>query len=153
MPDVSDKTGIPYEALRKRAQREAWLVPSTAAKVASERQGLTDDCPAIVPAGVILAESIAEMGQKGAISVVRGLLPKIQETFDPSSALMQAPIGSWKDAGQAFGIFAKASGLDKPQIAIQNNVWSGDLGSHSSIAADETGQDGEDLDLETADGP
>jgi hypothetical protein len=47
MPEVSERTGIPYEGLRKRAQREEWLVPSSSVSLA--KSGLSpskqDDCP------------------------------------------------------------------------------------------------------------
>jgi hypothetical protein len=125
MPEVSERTGIPYEGLRKRAQREEWLVPSSAVSLA--KSGLSpskqDDCPKIVPSELILAESIAETGQKGAKYVVEGLIEVIRRTFNPSSPLMLKEIESHKEAASMFGMFAKASGLDKPQQAVQINMW------------------------------
>jgi hypothetical protein len=134
MPEVSQRTGIPYEGLRKRAQREEWLVPSSS--VSLSKAGLSknkeENSPAIVPAEVVLAESIAETGQKGAKYVVDGLIEVIRRTFDPSSSLMTKEITSHKEASSMFGMFAKASGLDKPQQAIQVNLWSQGSGAVQS---------------------
>jgi hypothetical protein len=77
----------------------------------------------IVPSELILAESIAETGQKGAKYVVDGLIEVIRRTFNPSSPLMLKEIESHKEAASMFGMFAKASGLDKPQQAVQINMW------------------------------
>ncbi len=129
MPDVAERTGIPYEGLRKRAQREEWLIPSSAISLA--KTGLSpvkqDDCPKIVPAEVILAESVAEMGTKGQISVLKGLLPKLMETFSPESALLAKEIESWKDAGTMANLFAKFSGLDKPQTQVSIGLFHDDV--------------------------
>jgi hypothetical protein len=127
MPEVAERLGISYENLKKKAQRNNWFVPSTALAKAqtalTERQNKETGESLRVPVEAHLAESIAEMGQKGQIAVLRGLLPKIIETFGEKSALMQKEITGWKDASSAFGMFAKASGLDKPQQAVQINMW------------------------------
>lgn len=114
------------ENIKKKAQRENWVVPTTALAKAQEalaRRQEEKQVSLSVPTEAILAESIAEYGQKGQLAVLRGLLPKIQETFRENSALLTKEIESWKDAGTAFGIFAKASGLDKPVQAMQVNLW------------------------------
>jgi hypothetical protein len=135
MPEVAERLGISYENLKKKAQRNNWFVPSTALAKAqtalTERQNKETGESLRVPVEAHLAESIAEMGQKGQIAVLRGLLPKIIETFGEKSALMQKEITGWKDASSAFGIFAKASGLDKPQQAVQINMWGQSSGTVS----------------------
>jgi hypothetical protein len=127
MPEVAERLGISYENLKKKAQRNNWFVPATALAKAqtalTERQNKETGESLRVPVEAHLAESIAEMGQKGQIAVLQGLLPKIRETFRENSALLAKEIESWKDAGTAFSIFAKASGLDKPQQAVQINMW------------------------------
>jgi hypothetical protein len=130
-PEVSQRTGIGLDNLYKKAQREDWFVPVTALAEAREviaqaqaaKQDNGQEVSTSVQTGVEMAESVAEMGQKGQFAVLRGLLPKIIETFGEKSALMQKEITGWKDASSAFGMFAKASGLDKPQQAVQINMW------------------------------
>lgn len=126
-PEVSDKTGIGLSNLKMKAQREGWFVPVTALQKGKEalqqREGnKLEVCPSVTT-DLVLAESVAETGQKGAKMVVDGLIEVIKRTFDPSSALMTKEITSHKEASSMFGIFAKASGLDKPQQAVQVNVW------------------------------
>ena len=133
-PEVADSTGIGLDNLYKKSQRERWTVPSTVAAKAQElvakRHG-EKQVSTSVQTEAVLAENVAEYGQKGALAVVRGLLPKIQQTFREESALLAKEITNWKDAGTAFGIFAKASGLDRPQTAVQVNLWSQGSRAHT----------------------
>lgn len=134
-PEVSDKTGIGLDNLYKKSSRENWTVPATILKEAQKTVALRElesQVSVSVQTEAILAENVAEMGQKGALAVVRGLLPKIQQTFREESALLAKEITTWKDAGQAFGIFAKASGLDKPTQAVQVNLWTQGNGAHQT---------------------
>lgn len=147
--EVSDKLEMSYENVRKKAQREEWFVPATALAKAQEAlaskrtvESNGQEVSRRVPTGQILAETVAETGQKGAKFVVDGLIEVIKRTFDPSSALMTKEITSHKEASSMFGMFAKASGLDKPQTAVSLNFWGGPGQSSSPVWEVPTDSDG-----------
>lgn len=132
--EVADKTGIGFENLRKKAQRDNWLVPSTVlakSKTALSTHREQKQVSQSVSTDLVLAESVAETGQKGAKLVVEGLIEVIRRTFAPSSDLMKKEITSHKEAASMFGMFAKASGLDRPQSAVQVNLWGQGSGSQA----------------------
>jgi len=129
---LGEKFNVEPGTIAVRAHREEWAVPARVEKLRKEltESQLSQTNPTgevgyvkESNAGVQMAESIAEMGQKGALGVVKGLLPKLLQTFQPDSTLLQKDVNDWKSASSMFGIFAKASGLDKPQQAVQVNVW------------------------------
>lgn len=134
-PEVSDRTGIGLSNLKMKSQREEWFVPATAIQrgnaALQQREQKMEVCPSVTTEALV-AESIAETGQKGAKYVVDGLIEVIRRTFDPSSALMTKEITSHKEASSMFGMFAKASGLDKPQQAVQVNLWTQGSGAVQS---------------------
>lgn len=154
MAEVSERTGITLGNIKMTAMRQSWYVPATALAKAKEtlQTARTEVLPSVTT-GVQIAESIAEIGQKGQISALRGMLPRFLKTFETDSELLSKPVEDWKTAGSMVNIFSKLAGLDKPIVGIQNNVWSGDFGSQTALPADETGQDGDDLEAETDDGP
>lgn len=130
--ELANRYQVEAGTIRVRAHRKKWAVPSRVQRLQKmlkesglntpKSTGLVDNVTESNVA-VQIAENIAEYGQKGQLAVLKGLLPKIQETFRENSALLTKEIESWKDAGTAFGIFAKASGLDKPAQAVQVNLW------------------------------
>lgn len=157
--ELAERYGIEDNAIRQRAFWKKWAVPNRIQKLKAEylaNRGRSDsestennpDKPdqsgRDLTASNVVAESIAEYGQKGQFAVLKGLLPKIQETFDEKSALLTKEITTWKDAGQAFGIFAKASGLDKPQNAVQVNVWGDGWGSQGAVPVESSEVESDD---------
>jgi hypothetical protein len=133
--EVCERTGISYDNLKQKSSREDWFVPVTAiaeakailaqaqANKADKADQFNGELSPSVTTGLEMAESIAEMGQKGQISVLRGMLPRLLKTFQEDSPLLSKDVEDWKTAGSMVNIFSKLSGLDKPQIAIQTNVW------------------------------
>lgn len=128
--EVSKATTIPRESLKQKARRDNWLITSTltakAKSMAAIMPAREEDSGVdtqLIPTEVLAAESITEKGQRGALSVVDGILPLIQRTMKAGSSLLAKDIEGWKDFGTAFGIFAKASGLDRPQTAVQINFF------------------------------
>jgi hypothetical protein len=128
---LGEAYGMEPSSIKQRAWREQWPTP---ARVASLKEQALANLPASQKAllpnvdgspqtAELVAESIAEKGQKGASMVVNGLLSVIERTFRENSPLMLKEIESHKEAASMFGIFAKASGLDKPQQAVQINMW------------------------------
>jgi hypothetical protein len=91
-----------------------------------------------------MAESIAEIGQKGQIHALRGMLPRFLKTFEQDSELLTKPVEDWKTAGSMVNIFSKLAGLDKPQTGIQVNVWGDGWGAQGVVPVDgETVEDGD----------
>lgn len=134
--ELGNKFDMEPVTIRVRAHRKKWAVPSRVQRLQKllRENKLNEQVIPTNPTKEVgnetegnvalkLAESMVEKGQKGANFVVDGLLGVIERTFNPSSALMNKEITSHKEAGSMFSTFAKASGLDKPQIAIQTNVW------------------------------
>jgi hypothetical protein len=136
-PEVAERTGIGLENLYKKAQRENWFVPTTAlaeAKaVIAQAQQLKAYNPdqegrqlsRTVQTGVDIAESIEEMCQKSKISALKGILPVFTKTFTEGSELLSQPVDTWKNAGSMTNILSKLAGWDRPQTAVQLNVWGG----------------------------
>lgn len=141
-PEVADKTGIGLSNLKMKSQRESWFVPVTAIQKGREAMELREKekevCPSVTTEAV-LAESIAEIGQKGQIHALRGMLPRFMKTFDQDSELLSKPVEDWKTAGSMVNIFSKLAGLDKPQIAIQSNVFNGDWTASDGVREAEEG--------------
>lgn len=129
--EIAEKFGIEPNPIYLRSSREEWPVPSRLERMRKElaskevgESSLAKDKER--QAGAILAESLVEYGQKGALIVAKGVLPVLERSFSPESALAKSTLESWKDAGTAFGLLAKATGLDKPTQAVQVNLgWGG----------------------------
>lgn len=126
-PEVSQATGIEVGNLKMRAKRYNWYVPATALakaqetlQIAKESQG-TEVLPSVTT-GQIIAESVEEMGQKGKLAVVKGMLPRLLKTFSEDSPLLSQEIESWKVAGLFTNIFANFTGINRPQTAVQVNI-------------------------------
>jgi ribosomal protein S1 len=141
--EVSDKLGMSYENVRKKAQREEWFVPATALAKAQEalaakrvEESNGQEVSQRVPTGAIVAESIAEIGQKGQIHALRGMLPRFLKTFEQDSELLTKPVEDWKTAGSMVNIFSKLAGLDKPSQAVQVNVWGDGWGAQGAVPVD-----------------
>jgi hypothetical protein len=123
--EVAERTGIGFENLRKKAQRENWLVPATALnknplQLSSKRE--EGQVSQKSPTDLVLAESVEEMGQKAKVSALKGLLPVFSETFKEGSELLSQPVDNWKNAGSMTNIVSKLLGWDRPATAVQVNV-------------------------------
>lgn len=121
------------------AHRKEWAVPARVEKLRNElitkrKQEEGNQTNPTGEVGIVresnvgskMAESIAEIGQKGQIHALRGMLPRFMKTFDDGSELLNKPVEDWKTAGSMVNIFSKLAGLDKPQTVIQTNVFGGD---------------------------
>lgn len=137
------------------AHRKEWAVPARVEKLRNElaanRKDPTNPTGEVgnvreSNVGVQMAESIAEIGQKGQISALRGMLPRFLKTFEQDSELLQKPVEDWKTAGSMVNIFSKLAGLDKPQTLIQQNVWGDGWGAQGAVPVDgESVDDGDEL--------
>lgn len=128
--EVSERTGIGFENLRKKAQRENWLVPATALtknqlQLSTKRE--EEQVSQKSPTELVLAESVAEIGQKGQMALLRGLLPKLMETFSPDSELLSKPVTDWKSGSSMANLFAKFSGIGQSTQAVQVNLFQDDI--------------------------
>lgn len=79
------------------------------------------------PTELVLAESVAEIGQKGQMALLRGLLPKLMETFSPDSELLSKPVTDWKSGSSMANLFAKFSGIGQSTQAVQVNLFQDDI--------------------------
>jgi hypothetical protein len=162
--EVAERTEISYDALRQRISREDWFVPATAlaeakavlAQAAQDKQikdqdnQSGNDCSSQnVTKGLEMAENLLEIGKEGALLVARGLLPTLRRTYAPDSALMNREIQSHKEAGAAFGTFAKATQLDKPQHTVSLNFWGGSGSAKTAPCWEAQEADGPNLEDET----
>lgn len=144
--------GIEDNAIRQRAYWKKWAVPYRVQKLKAEylahRVARDSESTEQIPdkpdqfsrdltASNVVAESLAEYGQKGAILVAKGMLPLLERTMSEGSELLTKDITDWKTFGSAFGTYAKATQLDKPQQAVQVNVWGGDWSQSGSVPVDE----------------
>lgn len=148
--ELAERYGIEDNAIRQRAFWKKWAVPNRIQKLKAEylaNRGTSDsestennpDKPdqkgRDLTASNVLAETVAEYGQKGQLAVLKGLMPWLEKTFSPENPLLQAPADSMKVAATGANLFAKFSGLDKPQQAVQVNVWGAPGQSGSTAGA------------------
>jgi hypothetical protein len=132
-PELARIWGIEENAIKQRAWRFEWATPERVERLKLQyhtklgtdtlQENHVTSCNPAPKTAEIIAESLAEKGQKGANMVASGLLSVIERTFRENSPLMLKEIESHKEAASMFGMFAKASGLDKPQQAVQINMW------------------------------
>ena len=112
--DVAKRFGVSHEAIRKRSQREKWLLPSRVQKL-REEMGITEvvsgsvqsppSKESLVPE--IVSGTLAEMGADLQTTVMRGTLAAIKR-----ANLASLPIESWGDAKTAVEVGLKVSGLE-----------------------------------------
>lgn len=129
---VAERYGAEYEAVRKRSQRERWLIPSRVETLREKqrqflieqgkKEGLSQTVPqppketssqlaetqGTPPAPEqVTAESLAVMGQSLRSTVLQKTLAALKR-----ADLASLPIDSWSDAKTAVEVGLKASGLE-----------------------------------------
>lgn len=70
----------------------------------------------------VVEESLETIAQNNPLLLARYTFEKIQESVKKD--LLPAP-SNWKELNTADSIVRRATGLDKPQAAVQLNVWQG----------------------------
>jgi hypothetical protein len=125
---LSAQYNVKRDAIRKRRSVEKWITPARIAEAAeTERikakyKVTNSRTISQVSQGLDVAGmSMEDMGREGVLLATRGLLPIIRETFDPETSIL-GPARNIKEASTLIGAFMKASGLDKPQTAVQVNL-------------------------------
>ena len=112
--DVAKRFNVSHEAIRKRSQREKWLLPSRVQKL-REEMGIAEavsgsvQLPPTKDSGVpeIVSGTLAEMGADLQTTVMRGTLAALKR-----ANLSSLPIDSWSDAKTAVEVGLKVSGLE-----------------------------------------
>ena len=122
--DVAKRFGVSHEAIRKRSQREKWLLPSRVQKL-REEMGITEvvsgsvqsppSKESLVPE--IVSGTLAEMGADLQTTVMRGTLAALKR-----ANLAALPIDSWGDAKTAVEVGLKVSGLEAQAQGPSLNV-------------------------------
>lgn len=146
--ELARQFGVTDNVIRQRAFWKKWPVPNRVLKLKAEylaARGASDsesteeigDNPdrngRELTASNVMAETLAEIGQKGALSIAGYVGKKLKQSVEGD--LLSAP-DNWKTFSTAFGTFAKATGLDKPQAAVQVQVWGGDWTAERPVDAD-----------------
>jgi hypothetical protein len=125
--DVAKRFGISHEAIRKRSQREKWLLPSRVQKLREEMgiaeavSGSVQQPPtkeSVVPE--IVSGTLAEMGADLQTTVMRGTLAALKR-----ANLAGLPIESWGDAKTAVEVGLKVSGLEANAGPSLNVLFTG----------------------------
>jgi hypothetical protein len=129
---VAEKFGVSFEAVKKRSQRENWLLPCRVEALRekqrayvleqAKKEGLSPtvpnppkEGPLVSPetqgtpqqAGPVTAESLAIMGESLRSTVLQKTLAALRK-----ARLEDLPIDSWSDAKTAVEVGLKASGLE-----------------------------------------
>jgi hypothetical protein len=122
--DVAKRFNVSHEAIRKRSQREKWLLPSRVQKL-REEMGITEAVSgsvqspptkdSVVPE--IVSGTLAEMGADLQTTVMRGTLAALKR-----ANLAGLPIDSWSDAKTAVEVGLKVSGLESQAQGPSLNV-------------------------------
>jgi hypothetical protein len=72
------------------------------------------------------------------------MFPVLKRSMEAGSSLSTKEIEDWKTFGSFFATYAKATGLDKPQQAVQVNVWGDGWGAQGAVPVEgESVEDGE----------
>jgi hypothetical protein len=139
LPEVAERFGLPYERVKKRAQRERWL---TVAKVQTLRkrhteQALSRSVP-LPSKEAVLTESLAELGNQVRFSGLRAASSALAKFAEAPPELQ-----NWSDAKVAVEIAAKIGNWGADEAKVQVNLWQGgasmirEVDSPREIEADE----------------
>ena len=137
---VAEKFGVSFEAVKKRSQRENWLLPCRVEALREKQrayvleQAKKGDVSRPVPAppekgslvssetpgtatqaAPVTAESLAVMGESLKHTVLSKTLAALRK-----ADLASLPIASWQDAKTAVDVGLKAAGLDSAQVPAVN---------------------------------
>jgi hypothetical protein len=110
--EASERLGIPYDTLRKRAQRERWITEARLKTAIQARQAAKSSACPNVPESVpesIIAASLEESGtevRRTALAIARNELNRVSQ----SGTLR---IENWSDFRIATEMGLKAAGLDQ----------------------------------------
>ena len=131
-------------AIRKRCSREKWPVPSSimdraSKKLAEARQEAQETARAMTTnaQGVTVSQDNREIGSDEVLKYWKrtqmALLPPLTEQAE--LAVTENPEffrpTNLKEMTQLVGISAKLSGADRPQTAVQVNLWSQGSRAHT----------------------
>lgn len=137
-----------HTLIRKRAQREGWLVPETAMAQAKERleqSGVrfTEMSQARVTPPrdpektvTLMSQSLSEMGEEG--SIIAGKLSLSLLRKAEANPEKIAPIVDSKDIATNIKTLRLVAGMDKQAPTISLNLW-GQAGTHSGTSRDIAG--------------
>ena len=142
---VAQKFGVDFEAVKKRCQREKWLIPARVEALREQQraamlerskvQGLSPSVPktpssdslsttqgqgTTPAAGPVTAESLAIMGQDLQATVLSKTLQALKR-----ADLASLPINSWQDAKTATEVGLKVAGLESSQGPAVSLVFTG----------------------------
>lgn len=127
--EIGQKYDMEPVTIRVRAHRKKWAVPSRVQRLQKmlREKGLIQTKPTDLVGNetegnvaLKMAESLTEIGERNALRVAVYTENKLREAIEGD--LLPAP-QNWKDFSAANRTNADATGRNKPQIAIQTNVW------------------------------
>lgn len=122
--ELAASFGINKDAIRMKRSRDAeWKAAYMGKKGRPVRFAVTNtkkEASEVLKR--VVGENLETIAQNNPLIVARYTAQKIREAIANDS--MPVP-GTWKDFSAADSIVRRATGLDKPQAAVQLNVWQG----------------------------
>lgn len=144
--NLTDSEGRPdTTAIRKRCSREKWPVPASimdraSKKLADARQEVQETAKALSLTGqaVTVSQESREIGSDELLKYWKrtqmALLPPLTEQAE--LAVTENPEffrpSNLKEMTQLVGITGKLTGADRPQQAVQVNLWTQGSGAHQT---------------------
>lgn len=125
------------ELMRKRAQREGWIVPASAiAKSLDHLEAKGYDVPKLsemhVPTprdpqkvGTLMSQTLEEIGSEGSMIAAQLALNQLRDAQDKPSQL--APLVDVKDLGAAMKVVRTAAGMDRQASPVSFNLFGGPM--------------------------
>ncbi len=134
--EIGQRYDMEPVTIRVRAHRKKWAVPSRVQRLQKmlrdnrlQEQGKPTNPTGLVGnetegngAALMMAEDLEKQWGRTRSAVLRAVVPLIETSCEPENAVSFQP-GNLKDLKTSVDIVATLTGQNKPQQAVQINVW------------------------------